>query len=784
MRKLYLLLALLILPLAIHAQSVVEDTYEQLHIHYTTPRVNLDNTTLLDTKYQVLTIDGYMPGGRIGQPTIPVLTSLIEIPLCNKIEVVVSDATYDTIDFDPSLPYLPAQPGRCKSDTTPLQLHIDRGSMTENHYHGGNLATVSPLGISRDRRLANITYSPVKVNPVAHKAIVCREADIIIKYIDVDKEGSEQLYTTYHTPAFSTGKTLNSLYTPAKGSKNIQPLKMLIVSHSSLRCQRLEHFANWKRRQGINVDIFYYDDHGLSGAANIASYLRGLYAAATENNPAATYLLLIGDHEQLPMFKSKATASSYYGLNNDHYTDLYYATWTNDDRLPDCFYGRISATDTISLGRILNKTILYESYSFHNDNYLSHAVLIAGIDQVGYYPNYNDYAYTFADPTMDYIAKYYIHPSNGYNNTHYFKNRTDFAPSGVHVSGSSRSDTTNAHLKQLYNNGMGWINYSGHGQWNCWEIPQFNTSNAAQMNNQDMPSFMIGNCCLSNKIDKTECLGEALLRRDNNAGAVAYIGATSYTFWGEDFYWCVGVRNNISGTMNATYNVSHMGMYDRLFHTHNETVDMQATTAGSMVLAGNLSVQSTSGSEWGSLVAPYYWEIYELLGDPSLTPWLGKADSLPFRADTTTSPIRITTVPNAYISLVDTATLNVISAAYANLEGYAYLEVPEGASLSASFLSASAQGYIPYIEGLDNVKLGLIVSVKVSPNPSADHVVLVEGTGLKSIAVFNTAGHLMGQYKPTADLYYLDLRHLLPGPYILLIDTSDGPATKTIIIGQ
>ena len=54
MRKLYLLLALLTLPLAIHAQSVVEDTYEQLHIHYTTPRVNLDNTTLLDTKYQVL----------------------------------------------------------------------------------------------------------------------------------------------------------------------------------------------------------------------------------------------------------------------------------------------------------------------------------------------------------------------------------------------------------------------------------------------------------------------------------------------------------------------------------------------------------------------------------------------------------------------------------------------------------------------------------------------------------------------------------------------------------
>ena len=46
--------------------------------------------------------------------------------------------------------------------------------------------------------------------------------------------------------------------------------------------------------------------------------------------------------------------------------------------------------------------------------------------------------------------------------------------------------------------------------------------------------MMIGNCCLTNKFEKDVCFGEALLRKTNRAGAVAYIGGTNYTYWGEE----------------------------------------------------------------------------------------------------------------------------------------------------------------------------------------------------------------------------------------------------------
>ena len=111
---------------------------------------------------------------------------------------------------------------------------------------------------------------------------------------------------------------------------------------------------------------------------------------------------------------------------------------------------------------------------------------------------------------------------------------------------------------------------------------------------------MIGNCCLSGKFNTTRydaCLGEALLRKNNNAGAVAYIGGTNSTYWPHDFCWSVGVRNNISNTMNTQYDSDNLGMYDRLFHTHNEPYSEWYNTMGAIVAAGNAAVEAYDNAQ-------------------------------------------------------------------------------------------------------------------------------------------------------------------------------------------
>ncbi|MBQ1647452.1 MAG: hypothetical protein II047_03125, partial [Bacteroidales bacterium] len=94
-------------------------------------------------------------------------------------------------------------------------------------------------------------------------------------------------------------------------------------------------------------------------------------------------------------------------------------------------------------------------------------------------------------------------------------------------------------------------------------------------------------------------------------GAMGYIGASNNSYWGEDFYWAVGYRSNI--TANPTYSASALGAYDKLFHQHNENYNAWVSTISGMMTAGNMTVQATSSS-----LKKYYWEIYHCFGDPSV----------------------------------------------------------------------------------------------------------------------------------------------------------------------
>ena len=780
MRKSVYLAIILLTALPAGAQQVLHDGFSNLRLRYESPEIKVDATGLYGEKYITLSADGYIQGGDIGSPAMPVLPATIVIPFCDELQVTVENAVYDTIDLDYGLQLLPAQPGIRKDDTSLHKAILDEKAYQSNVFSDHPLALVQTIGIARDRRLANITFAPVRINAVSKKAIVCRSADITVTYINPDSTATLNHYRRYHSHAFNFGATLNKLISTKDGaSSNI--IRFTIVSPSSLRCQRLEQFAQWKRRTGMMVDLLYYDEMGLSSNTDIANAIKALYTNASEEAPAPTYLLLVGDREQLPAFSSNITPYYPNSLNNNHITDLYYVTWTDSDIIPDCLQGRFSATDTITLARIISKTLLYESYSFADDNYLCRGVLVSGVDQ-SYTNNTSDNAYTYSDPSMDYIAKYYVRSSSGFNDVRYYKNRTTFAPQGVTVSGSSRSDSASLILRNLYNEGFGWINYSAHGNWNEWSIPKFNTTHAGEMANRGMPSFMIGNCCLSGKFDKSACLGEALLRRGDNAGAVAYIGATNSTYWGEDFYWTVGVRGNISGTMNATYDATNLGVYDRLFHTHGEPTSQQVATAGAMILQGNMAVNSTVGTSWGRYVVPYYWEIYELFGDPSLMPWLGKAKTIPFSIDTSSREINISAVGGAYIALINSVTLNVVCATTADSYGMAKLQLPDTADLSKLFFAATAQGYRPFIQDIDKIKNGIIEPVKTYPNPSSDGIVIVSGTDIRSIKVYDSRGYLVTSVTTQSDFYRLDLSAMQPGFYTLLVETADGPSGAKIIL--
>lgn len=675
------------LSLTVAAQQdgyrIASDDYSGMQVEFVTPALQMYQGALCGQSFTFVGMEGYEPSARPGAPDLPTFSRLIEVPLCAGFDVKVDGAEYDTLTLE-GAQVAPCQPSRSKSDTTAPVLHMDKTLYAADAFYGVDEVTVEAVGVARDRRLARLQFSPVRYNPVSRQLIVCRRATVTVTYRGADIEGTKQMFARYHTPAFASGTmVINSIY--PKSVSTTAPVRYLIVANPMFRGQ-LDEFITWKRRKGFLTDIIYTDDPVVGNtSATIADYIKKQYRDASVENPAPTYLLLVGDVEQLPSFDGTTADPDEY-----HVTDLYYATWTDGDHIPDCYYGRFSAQNISQLTPQIEKTLMHEKYTFADPSFLDRAVLVAGIDH-----NYG-FGNSHADPAMDYAAIHYINGSRGFSQVHYFKNDTNSVPAAQGITiHANNTDALAAEIRNKINQGTCWANYSAHGGSTGWAEPNFGNSHVSQMTNNQKFGVMVGNCCQTNKFNESTCFGEALLRKDNYCGAVGYIGGSNNTLWGEDFYWAVGVRSQISATMSLAYDAQHLGAYDHFCHTHGEAYSEWATTQGALLMQGDLAVESSTSAASTKF---YYWEIYHLMGDPSLMPYLTQPAVMPLTVPQnivfgTTTSLEVTAVPYAYVALTDTLNHTLLASGFADANGHLTLQLPTLLPFVGYEVAASAQQY-------------------------------------------------------------------------------------------
>ena len=732
--------------------NVKQSDYSQIRLTMTTPSIDVQSVSLFSNPFCLISLDGFGKQTAVGKPALPSMVKTIEVPLGDGLRYEILSIEQDTLDGNAigiTTSVAPAQPSRSKSDRSVHTIVMDNDTYTRDAFCGEPTIVVKEIGVARDRNLATIAFNPIKWNPVSNQVVVVRSVTVAIRQRNADIEATKRMKSLHANGNYGYGiDAINSLDDGIKEVRSGAPVRYTIVAHSMFR-GALDEFASWKRRKGFMVDLVYTDDQNVgSTTTSISRYLSGLYDNATEAAPAPTYVLLVGDIAQIPAFQLTT--------QNTHSSDLNYVCWTSGDKIPDAYIGRFSAQDLNQLAPQISKTLMYEQYSFPDDSYLNRATLIAGVDG----GSSGDFGYTHADPTMDYVAYNYVNSSNGYTSVTYYKNNTTRHPDGVTVTGSSQASGTAAALKSLYNNGCGLVNYSAHGDKTMWATPQFTVSDVENMTNQDKPMVMIGNCCLTNSYQIAACLGEALLRKGNNAGAVAYIGASEVTYWDEDVYWSMGPRSQISATMSTNYNAGNLGMYDRLFHTHGEAFSAWHITTGAMMFAGNMAVQSSTAE---TSMKNYYWEIYHLMGDPSVMPYIhGQAQTM-----TVTAPdviplgqnnIEVQAAPYAYVALTDEE-LNLIAAAYADASGNATLSISNSDNITSGNyeIAASAQGYRQQFKAVTIMPIGTYVKaidMVPSGNVEAGKTVAFDIT-LKNIGI-EAADSLWIEFRSANDNILID----------------------------
>ena len=608
-----------------------------------------------------LLVPGYAKSSDIGAPQLPVKRRLIEVPLKAIPKVVILNKVvkeYKLSDYGIDFKVMPLQPPCPKSGITP-PFAYDKEVYKVNSFGNIPLVTVDVLGIMRSVQLGRVNINAVSYNPVTNTIRVVEELEFKVVFENADFEATRQLKERYYSPYFvSLYKNLIN-YIPAASRENLTqyPVKYAIVADRMFENQ-LQQFIAWKRRKGFTVVVAYTDSIGNNTTA-IKNWLKSLYDAGTPDDPAPSFALFVGDINQVAVWN-----------NGNGVTDRNSCEFTGD-LYPEMYYGRFSAQNTSQLQPYIDKTLEYEQYNMPQATFLDTVVMIAGMD--------SGHGHDWGNGQINYGT------INYFNEAHDIYSNTYLYPS---------SGSQSASIIQNISDGVSFANYTAHGSPNGWADPSFTIGDIPGLQNQSKYGLLIGNCCSTSEFQVSECFAEALLRAENK-GALGYIGASNSTYWDEDYYFGVGV-----GTISENpppYEETTLGNYDRAWHDHGEVFGDWFTTMDQHVAAGNLAV-----TESGSNSESYYWDIYNLMGDPSLMVYYSVPEVNPVTHDqfimVGVGSFTVNAAPFSYVALNDNGVLK--AAALADENGEAVLNFTPFVAPGTVELVVTAQNYQPWFENI------------------------------------------------------------------------------------
>jgi len=569
---------------SIVSDRVMDRAFPTLTMECFVSKLTADVVNTPQGNFTLLSIPRYHTSSTLGTPSLPMMNRLVEIPFDAKLNVKVlsyEEQEYSLKDLGITYPLFPYQPSHPK-DGSKVEFAYDRNSYGKDSYQQEELASITDVGIMRNVRLGLLKVSPVAYNPVQGKIKVFNNIRVEVSMSDANMTLTTQMQQQYYSPYFAwvDGKILSAdSLKSQRADLTRYPVTYVIVADRMFE-KDLEAFIEWKNEKGFKVVTAYTDTIGKT-KEEIQKYLHNLYKSATPDNPAPTFVLFVGDTAQIPSFA---------GTTGSHVTDLYYVDVTGDN-IPDMYTGRFSANNSGELIPQIEKTLEYEQYKMADTSFLKKTVLIAGWD--------SGHAVEWGWPQINYATKYYYNSANGY--------------SDVYVYLSAGSGQNSANIVNNVSAGVGFVNYTAHGSSTSWADPGFTMTNINSLANKGKYPLIVGNCCLTNKFEVTTCFGEAWLRAKDK-GAIGYIGGSNSTYWDEDLWWGNGyyaiVHPNSQGAAPKKEDTG-TGAYDAVFTAGYATSD-------AMILAGNLAVQESSTSR-----KKYYWEVYHLMGDPSVMIYWG-----------------------------------------------------------------------------------------------------------------------------------------------------------------
>jgi hypothetical protein len=578
-----------------------------------------------------------------GSPEMPVIRRIIEvpqgaIPVIEITNIRSYEVIYHKRIFPNQLPVI-----KMRGADTVFTYNAEAYQSNDYLFRGEDgttvFATLTEMGTARSHRLFLLEVRPIDYNPSFMTLRVLTEATIKISFPEADINRTIAMKSRYGSFYFDkvlegTVDNLDAfspLYVPPVD------IGMLIITRTTYS-DTLQKYARWKKRKGFKTSIHTTTETGTT-TTSIKNFIQSKYDTAAV---PPTFVILIGDVADIPVFTG--TSSSY-----NPRTDLNYARLSGTDYVPDVFLGRWSLTSVAQMDEFMNRNINYEKFNYSGSTAWTLGACLPSTDDASYH--------TLAEATQRYVSQTHYQP-RGYTAIDTIK---------AYYGG------TGAQVRAAINEGRMIVNYTGHGDSTLWDAPAMSQTNIQNLTNTNKYPFVVSNACLTNTFIKAECFGETWIRQTGK-GAIAFLGASCYTYWNEDDAF---QRRATDSTFLASW----------------------CFTDG-FKLKGQIATATAYPSR-----AQYYYEIYHILGDPSVALWFTTPVAM-----TASHPVSISSSGGAFSvtvtssgspvqnALVCVTNDNLIHyAAYSNASGVATFTLPSAlTAFDTMHVTVTAYNKIPY----------------------------------------------------------------------------------------
>ncbi len=541
--------------------------------------------------FSLLTMGNSIAAGNIGEPEVLVTRELIAVPFGATPVVTVRKYTveeYNLADYGIAKPY-PHQPSVSKSDNNPKFAYNEAAYTARGYNEDLPIAEVSVMGTMRGIQLGALQLNTLRYNAAANTIRVYNNIELEVSFKGADFALTEKTLVNTYSPYFKTvystlfnEKAITDIYSDHPDLWAV-PVKVLVVANRMFE-EAMEPWITWKTEKGFYMDVNYTDEIGTSAAA-IKTFITNKYNEGLAAGQTPTFLIIVGDNNKVPQ--------SQMGSATGKVTDLYYYAVAGgaNDYYPDMFHSRFTCETVQEFQNVLEKSLMIEQYTMPDPTYLNNVLLIAGWDS-----NWNP---RVGKPTIQYAMNYYYNAEHGFDNVYNYLQQP-YTGCYQHLS-----------------TGVGFANYTAHGDNTEWSEPNFTSSNVNSLTNLNKYFLAMGNCCLAaNWGYSSKSLGEAMIIAQKK-GAYAYIGSPVETYWYEDYYFGVGATNTLN--QMPLYENTTMGVYDATF-----TDEFNSISA--IPFIGNVAVAYSHANGYANSISSgatdqYYWEAYHVLGDGSVCPY-------------------------------------------------------------------------------------------------------------------------------------------------------------------